>query len=425
MPREILQEFGIDPSLALTPEERQRAKNRDPLADLSPAERFRYRALQSLSLGFFRPQMPEAATFGGKAAEFAGTIAGSIPAVIASTATGGAPLAGLAGRAGAGALGQFIARELGTGLAFEAMNLPSRFWHGDDPRSIASEAAKGVGLGVGISLAGRALGRGLQTLTRRGRGTAASEAIRTPSPGPETPPGPPASQVAGEMAAINKYIDDLRAFYKERPYLISRDWSRYVDESTRELRQALDAIRPEFEKRLKARSLAPTTVQGMREWLRRRLGGNVPKGFNRMKKADLQRWVRTLETGAEVSPATIMQEVARDMGIDLRGIIEAVPHIPDPASPDDILEFLLAREREAVLRGKAIPRVYFDEAHGNVSTPPEQDFVQAVAAGRKNAQTPTMETLTQSPDPELREMSRRIIEDESVVRQAVQDPPKK
>src|SRR5690606_38279978 len=44
--------------------------------------------------------------------------------------------------------------------AFEAMNLPSRFWHGDDPRSIASEAAKGVGLGVGISLAGRALGRG-------------------------------------------------------------------------------------------------------------------------------------------------------------------------------------------------------------------------------------------------------------------------
>src|SRR5690606_41604225 len=110
MPREILQEFGIDPSLALTPEERQRAKNRDPLADLSPAERFRYRALQSLSLGFFRPQMPEASTFGGKAAEFAGTIAGSIPAVIASTATGGAPLAGLVGRVGAGALGQFIAR---------------------------------------------------------------------------------------------------------------------------------------------------------------------------------------------------------------------------------------------------------------------------------------------------------------------------
>src|SRR5690606_834289 len=248
-----------------------------------------------------------------------------IPAVIASTATGGAPLAGLAGRAGAGALGQFIARELGTGLAFEAMNLPARFWHGDDPRSIASEAAKGVGLGVGISLAGRALGRGLQTLTRRGRGTAVSEAIRTPSPGPETPSGLPAPQVAGElppyvgpnwryysqivpyegphslvpvepqmtaiiehpevrMAAINKYIDDTRAFYKERPYLISKAWSQYVDESTRELRQALDAIRPEFEKRLKAGSLAPTTVRGMREWLMRRLGGNVPKGFNRIDR---------------------------------------------------------------------------------------------------------------------------------------------
>src|SRR5690606_26528904 len=72
--------------------------------------------------------------------------------------------------------------------------------------------------------------------------------------------------------ALEQYTEDLRRFYQERPDLLQEAFEADRQRAMAALDRAIAELRPEFERRVRARTLAPLKRDRMRRWLAEKLG---------------------------------------------------------------------------------------------------------------------------------------------------------
>src|SRR5690606_1230020 len=93
---------------------------------------------------------------------------------------------------------------------------------------------------------------------------------------------------------LDRHAEDLRRFYQEHPDLLQEAFESHRRQAAAELDQAISELRPEFERRVRAQTLAPLKRARRRQWVADRLG--VPlEEVERLGRRELDELVRLIE----------------------------------------------------------------------------------------------------------------------------------